>query len=561
MEINKYVIIGGVAAGASVAPRLRRLDEFAQIIMIDKGNHVSFSNCSLPYRLSDTVEKTENLILMNPQKFKNQYDVDVRVNQEVITIDEENKEIKVKNLVTNEEYQEKYDKLIVAPGAKAIVPNFEGLDKVPNFTLKTVNDVQKIVDYTEQNIVKKISVIGGGFIGIETAENLQKKGYEVTIIQGINQLLAPFDFEMSLYANKALREKNIKLLFGSFVSSFEKNKIILANGNEIATDLVILSIGVKPETEFLKSTSIKMQDTGHVIVNENYQTTNKDIYAAGDAIVIKNQLTSDIHPLALAGPANKQGRLIADHINGRTIKNKGYIGSSIIKIFDWTLASTGLNEKALKNSDFDYDTTYGAPLDRVSLMPGAELLFSKILFEKVTGKILGLQIASKGRADKRVDVLATAIKAEMTVFDLADLELCYAPTYSTGKDAINKLGYQASEIVLEQYKKINFTQVYELDFNKVEIIDVREKIEYEKEHLKVSKNIPMSEFRNRLDEIDKSKKIYVHCQSGQRSYNVTLALKQRGYDVYNISGSFVFLKQYEEEMKQQSENFETVILK
>lgn len=561
MENNKYVIIGGVAAGASVAPRLRRLDEFAQIIMIDKGNHVSFSNCSLPYRLSDTVEKTENLILMNPQKFKNQYDVDVRVNQEVITIDEENKEIKVKNLVTNEEYQEKYDKLIVAPGAKAIVPNFEGLDKVPNFTLKTVNDVQKIVDYTEQNIVKKISVIGGGFIGIETAENLQKKGYEVTIIQGINQLLAPFDFEMSLYANKALREKNIKLSFGSFVSSFEKNKIILANGDEISTDLVILSIGVKPETEFLKSTSIKMQDTGHIIVNENYQTTNKDIYAAGDAIVIKNQLTSDIHPLALAGPANKQGRLIADHINGRTIKNKGYIGSSIIKIFDWTLASTGLNEKALKNSDFDYDTTYGAPLDRVSLMPGAELLFSKILFEKVTGKILGLQIASKGRADKRVDVLATAIKAEMTVFDLADLELCYAPTYSTGKDAINKLGYQASEIVLEQYKKINFTQVYELDFNKVEIIDVREKIEYEKEHLKVSKNIPMSEFRNRLDEIDKSKKIYVHCQSGQRSYNVTLALKQRGYDVYNISGSFVFLKQYEEEMKQQSENFETVILK
>ncbi len=559
---RKYLIIGGVAAGASVAARLRRLDEKAKIIMIDKGDYVSFSNCSLPYRIGGVIKKDEDLILMNPEKFLNQYNIEVRVLNEAIKIDEEKKVVIIKDLKEDKEYNQTYDKLIIAPGASAIVPPFTGLDKINNFVLKTVNDVSKIMNFIEEKNPKHMTVVGGGFIGVEVAENLIEKNIEVTLIEGSNQLLAPFDFEMSLYANNILRDKGINIITNNLVDSFDENNVFLKDGTSITTDGVILSIGIKPETKFLEETSIKLAKSGHIMVNENYQTSNNDIYAAGDAILVKNQLTNKYMPLALAGPANKQGRLISDHINGRSILNKGYIGSSVIKIFDYTFASTGLNEKQIKNMEtpFDYDLTYGSPADKVSLMPNVNKIFMKLIFEKKTGKILGAQAISKGNADKRIDVIATMIKMNSTVFDLADVELVYAPWHSTGKDAVNKMGYQASELVLEKFDKVKFDEVYDLIKSGAQIIDVREISEYEKSHIKGSKNIPMSEFRKRLDEFDKSKPVYLSCGSGQRSYNVTLALKQLGYDSKNVLGGLSMISNYEKEMQKLDKNRENIII-
>ncbi len=559
---RKYLIIGGVAAGASVAARLRRLDEKAKIIMIDKGDYVSFSNCSLPYRIGGVIKKDEDLVLMNPEKFLNQYNIEVRVLNEAIKVDEEKKVVIIKDLKEDKEYNQTYDKLIIAPGASAIVPPFTGLDKINNFVLKTVNDVSKIMNFIEEKNPKHMTVVGGGFIGVEVAENLIEKNIEVTLIEGSNQLLAPFDFEMSLYANNILRDKGINIITNNLVDSFDENNVFLKDGTSITTDGVILSIGIRPETKFLEETSIKLAKSGHIMVNENYQTSNKDIYAAGDAILVKNQLTNKYMPLALAGPANKQGRLISDHINGRSILNKGYIGSSVIKIFDYTFASTGLNEKQIKNMEtpFDYDLTYGSPADKVSLMPNVNKIFMKLIFEKKTGKILGAQAISKGNADKRIDVIATMIKMNSTVFDLADVELVYAPWHSTGKDAVNKMGYQASELVLEKFDKVKFDEVYDLIKSGAQIIDVREISEYEKSHIKGSKNIPMSEFRKRLDEFDKSKPVYLSCGSGQRSYNVTLALKQLGYDSKNVLGGLSMISNYEKEMQKLDKNRENIII-
>ncbi len=559
---RKYLIIGGVAAGASVAARLRRLDEKAKIIMIDKGDYVSFSNCSLPYRIGGVIKKDEDLVLMNPEKFLNQYNIEVRVLNEAIKVDEEKKVVIIKDLKEDKEYNQTYDKLIIAPGASAIVPPFTGLDKINNFVLKTVNDVSKIMNFIEEKNPKHMTVVGGGFIGVEVAENLIEKNIEVTLIEGSNQLLAPFDFEMSLYANNILRDKGINIITNNLVDSFDENNVFLKDGTSITTDGVILSIGIKPETKFLEETSIKLAKSGHIMVNENYQTSNNDIYAAGDAILVKNQLTNKYMPLALAGPANKQGRLISDHINGRSILNKGYIGSSVIKIFDYTFASTGLNEKQIKNMEtpFDYDLTYGSPADKVSLMPNVNKIFMKLIFEKKTGKILGAQAISKGNADKRIDVIATMIKMNSTVFDLADVELVYAPWHSTGKDAVNKMGYQASELVLEKFDKVKFDEVYDLIKSGAQIIDVREISEYEKSHIKGSKNIPMSEFRKRLDEFDKSKPVYLSCGSGQRSYNVTLALKQLGYDSKNVLGGLSMISNYEKEMQKLDKNRENIII-
>ncbi len=559
---TKYLIIGGVAAGASVAARLRRLDEKVKIIMIDKGEYVSFSNCSLPYRISGVVKEDEDLILMNPKKFLNQYNIEVRVLNEAIKVDEENKNVIIKDLKENKEYNQPYDKLIIAPGASAIVPPFVGLDKIDNFVLKTVNDVSKVMNFIETKKPKHMTVVGGGFIGVEVAENLIEKNIGVTLVEGSNQLLAPFDFEMSLYANEILRNKGVNIITNNLVDSFDENNVFLKDGTNIKTDGVILSIGIKPETKFLEESSIDLAKSGHIIVNENYQTSNDDIYAAGDAILVKNQITGQSMPLALAGPANKQGRLIADHINGRKLLNKGYIGSSVIKIFDYTLASTGLNEKQIKNMEnpFDYEITYGAPADKVSLMPNVNKVITKLIFEKKTGKILGAQAISKGSADKRIDVVASLIKMDATVFDLADVELVYAPWHSTGKDAINKMGYQASELVLGTFDKVRFDEVYKLIELGSQVIDVREKEEHLKGSIKGSKNIPMSEFRNRLEEFDKNKTIYVHCATGQRSYNVTLALKQLGYDAKNILGGFFMVSNYEKEMQKIEKNRNNIII-
>ncbi len=543
---KRILIVGGVAGGASAAARARRLDENAEIVMFERGPVVSFSNCCLPYHISGLVEQEESLILMTPEKFKGQYKIDAKVNSNVVSVNTKEKTIEVENVLTKELTIEKYDALVISPGADAIVPPFKGLDKIDNFVLKTVPDVSKIMKFVKSKNPKHITVVGGGFIGLEAAENLRETGVKVTLIEGTNQIIPFVDREISYFGQAEMVKNGIEVILEDLVEGFDIRKVLLKSGREIETDGVILAIGVRPSTRFLKDSGIELTDKGYIVTNENYETTAKDVYAAGDAILVRHQLTEKLVPLAMAGPANKQGRLIADRINGRKIKNKGYIGTGVVKLFNMNIASTGLSEKMLKDSKLDYEVVYAAPPGIVGIMPGAHLVFSKLLFEKKTGKVLGAQFASVGAPDKRADVIATAIKANMTVEDLFDLELSYAPSFGTGKDVVNKIGYIASNLNEKLFKQIAFMETYDLLKAGAQIIDVREACEYNEGSIKGVVNIPMSEMRERLDELDKTKPVYVHCRTGERSYNMTLMLQEKGFDAKNIAGAYEFIKVYEE---------------
>ncbi len=555
----KVLVIGGVAGGASSAARIRRLDENAEIIMFDKGPFVSFSNCGLPYHMSGAIASSEKLILMSPEKFASQYNIEARVSSEVTEVNSKDKTVAVINHATGETYTESFDKLVVSPGAEAFVPSFSGLDLISNYTLKTVTDVQKIMAEIIENEAEHITVIGAGFIGVEAAENLIEAGKKVTLVEGSDQVLQPLDKDMANLVHLELLKHNVDLRLNTLVEDFAERKVLLKGGDSIETDLVILAIGVKPDTKFLENSGIEMTDSGHIIVDEEYKTNCEDIWAAGDAILVKHSLSGDNAPLALAGPANKQGRLIADSMYGKKVLNKGYIGSSIIKVFDLTAASTGLNEKQAKAAGINYDVAYAAPMDKVGIMPGAAVMPTKILFDE-KGKLLGGQIVATGAADKRVDVLATAIKAEMDVYDLADLELCYAPPFGTGKDVVNKLGYVAMNLLEGMYKQIRFSDVYDLLEDNAQIIDVREPGEYARGHIDGVINLPMSELRNRLNELDKSKPVYVHCQTGQRSYNMTLMLMEHGFEALNIAGSYLFISKYEQAMQAFDEKRKNILV-
>lgn len=544
----KIIIVGGVAGGASAAARSRRLDENAEIIMFERGPVVSFSNCCLPYHISGIVEKEESLILMNPLKFKTMFNIDARTNSNVISVNDSNKTIQIENMLSGEVTTESYDALVVSPGADSIVPPFPGLDKIDNYVLKTVLDVSNIMKFIQEKNPKHMTVIGGGFIGLEAAENLRERGIEVTLVEGTDQIIPFVDKEMSYFGQAEMIKHGVEIIVEDLVQSFDTKKVILKSGKTIDTDGVILAIGVKPSTDFLKGSAVELNERGYIKVDGNYQTTAKGIYAAGDAILVKNRLTGKLQPLAMAGPANKQGRLIADRIFGRKILNKGYIGSGVVKLFDLNIASTGLSEKALTNTDIEYDVVFAAPPGIVGIMPNKHFVYSKLIFEKGTGKLLGGQFVTTGSPDKRADVVATAIKAGMTVEDLADLELCYAPPFGTGKDVVNKVGYIASNLNEGFYKQVRFTEVYDLLEAGGQVIDVREVPEFQGGHFKGAVNIPMSSLRQRLIELDKSKPVYVHCRTGERSYNMTLMLQANGFDAKNIAGSYEFVSVYEKMM-------------
>ena len=542
---KRILIVGGVAGGASSAARARRLDENAEIIIFERGPVVSFSNCCLPYHISGLVECEETLILMTPEKFKGQYKIDAKVNSNVISVDTKAKTIQVEDTITKEVRIETYDALVISPGADAIVPPFKGLDKIDNFVLKTVPDVSKIMKFVHAKNPKHITVVGGGFIGLEAAENLRERGIGVTLVEGTDQIIPFVDKEISYFGQAEMVKHGIEVVLEDLVEGFDTRKVLLKSGREIETDGVILAIGVRPSTGFLKDSRVELTDRGYIVTNDNYETTAKDVYAAGDAILVRNQLTGNLMPLAMAGPANKQGRLIADRINGRSVQNKGYIGSGVVKLFDMHIASTGLSEKMLKDSKIDYEVVYAAPPGIVGIMPGAHLVFSKLIFEKGTGRVLGAQFATTGAPDKRADVIATAIKANMTVEDLYDLELTYAPSFGTGKDVVNKIGYIGSNLNEGMFNQVTFMEVYDLLKAGEQVIDVREVCEYESGHVKGTTNIPMSVMRDRLDELDKSRTVYVHCRTGERSYNMTLMLQANGFDAKNIAGSYEFIKMYE----------------
>lgn len=546
--MKKILIVGGVAGGASAAARLRRLSEEDNIIMFEKGPHVSFSNCALPYHLSGVIDEADKLVLMNPEKFKAQYNIEARVNSEVLSIDRKNKEIEVKNYLTGEVYKESYDKLILSPGAKPIVPNIKGLDKVNVFTIRNVVDIDKLNKFVKELNIKDIAVIGGGFIGIEAAENLKEAGYNVSLIEAMDQILKPFDYDMVQILHKEMYDKGINLIVGDKVESFEENKVVLNSGKKVNAKAVVMAIGVSPEINLAKEAKLEIGVTGAIKVDSNYKTSDNDIYAVGDAIEVYNALTHSITILSLAGPALKQARSVADHINGKKGINKGYIGSSAIKVFDYNAASTGLNEGLIKalNMNINYDIVRLITNDKVGIMPDAKPLHFKLLFEVPTGKILGAQAIGMGDTSKRVDIIATMIKLGGTVEDLKDLELCYAPPYSTAKDVVNYAGYIASNILNGDFKQVNVDKIRELVENNAYIIDVREIREYENGHIKGSKNIPLSQLRERINEIPKDIPVYLHCRTGQRSYNATLALQNLGYNnVYNITGSFLGLSFYE----------------
>lgn len=561
--MKKILIIGGVAGGASTAARLRRHSEEDRIIMFEKGPHVSFSNCGLPYHLSGMISEVEKLVLMSPQKFLAQYNIEARVNNEVIEIDRENKEVVVKDTVTKKTYRESYDKLVLSMGAKPIVPKFEGLDSVNVFTIRNVVDINRLNLFVKERKDKKITVIGGGFIGIEAAENLREAGYEVTLIEAADQILKIFDYDMVQRLQKEMYDKGVELIVGDKVERFKKNCVVLESGKVIISEVVVLAIGVAPDTELAVKAGIELGKTGAVKTDNNYMTNDRDIYAVGDMIEVYSPLFNDYFKLSLAGPAQKQARAVADHINGRVVDNRGYIGSSVIKVFDFNGASTGLTESLIKarGMSINYETIEIIPSDKVGLMPNANPMYFKMIFEVPTGRVLGAQAIGKGNVDKRIDVIASVIKFGGTIEDLKDLELCYAPPFGTAKDVVNFGGYVASNVLERRFKQEHFSKVRELLEAGECIIDIREKNEYAEGHLKGVPNIPLSELRERVNEIPKDRTVYLQCRSGQRSYNACLLLQNLGYtNVVNVTGGILGISMYEY-FNDKTQNREPIVTK
>ncbi len=543
---KKVVIIGGVAGGASVAARVRRLDENAEIIMFEKGPHVSFSNCSLPYHLSGIVEDSEKLVLMNPDTFKNRYNIEARVNQEVIKINRDRKTITVKGVAFGKSYEETYDQLVLSPGAKPIRPNLEGINQSHVFTVRNVADIERVNRYIKQNHAKDIAVVGGGFIGVEVAENLRLAGYNVSLVEFANQVMAPFDYDMAQILHKEMADHGIKLILDDGLAKVTDDYIETNGHKKIKADAVILGIGVQPETHLAKDAGLEIGETGGIKVNPNYQTSDKNIYAVGDAIEVYHRLLHKPTRLALAGPAQKQARAAADHMYGIPSRNQGVIGSSSIHLFDMNAASTGLNAKTAEQAGIPYDFVYVMPGDKVGLMPNSNPLHFKLVYEYPTGRILGAQAIGKGNVDKRIDVIASIIMMNGTLEDVKELELTYSPMLGTAKDVVNHAALVALNQLEGRYQEVKVSEVRTLVEEDAFIIDTREKGEFIAGHLKNAINIPLSEFRDRLDEIPKEQPVYIHCRSGQRSYNMVMALNNLGYEnVYNIAGSYLGINLYE----------------
>jgi len=552
---KRILIVGGVAGGASVAARARRLEEQAEIIMFEKGPHVSFSNCALPYYLSRTVQVSSALVLMSPDQFRKQYRIEARVNCEVTRIIRKDKTIVVRNLETNEEYKESYDKLVLSPGAAPIRPkSMEGAEGPNVFTIRNVVDIRKLDDYLTANDVNNVAVVGGGFIGVEVTENLILSGKQVSLVEALDQILTPFDYDMAQILHKEMLDHGVNLILGDGVRKIREDAIELQSGREVTAQAVVLAIGVRPEIGLARDAGLEIGSAGGIRVDHNYLTSDPDIYAVGDAIEVYNQLTRQPARLPLAGPAQRQARAAADHMYGIPHNHKGVIGSSVVRLFDLNAAATGLNEKSAKAAGIPYDFSYTIPPDKVGLMPDSSPLHFKLLYGYPTGKILGAQAIGKGDADKRIDVIATLISMGGTLEDLKELELCYSPMFGTARDAVNHAALVSLNLLYGRFRQVPVSKVRDLVESGAFIVDVREKNEFNQGHLVNAVNIPLSELRDRVDEIPKDRTVYLHCRSSQRSYNAVMALQNMGYDnVVNISGSFLGICCYEYYMDQVTE--------
>lgn len=549
--MKKIVIIGGVAGGASAAARLRRLDEEAEIIILERGPYISYANCGLPYYIGDIIDNRDALLLNSPEDLKEKYNVDVRVKNEAISIDKDNKEISIKNKEQNKIYKENYDELIISTGSSPLVPPIDGIDSDKIMPLWTVPDTDKIKNFIDTNNVKSAAVIGGGFIGLEMAHNLYELGLDVSIIERDEQVMAPLDKEMAALLHEEIMSKGVELILGDGVESFkDKGKVTinLESGKSLEKDFVILSIGVRPNSEIAKDAGIELNDKGGIKVNNKFETNIENIYAIGDVIEVDNFVSKDKTMIPLAGPANKMGRMIADLISGFDKEYIGSLGTAVAKIFDLTAANTGLNEKALKDKGLekrkDYDFVIIRQNSHAGYYPGATQLTLKVIFDLKTQKILGAQAVGYDGVDKRIDVLSTSIKFGATIKDLTELELAYAPPYSSAKDPANMAGFTAENVIndLVAFSDVNIKYGDNLEEH-ITLLDVRTPAEVMAFEIPGAVNIPLNELRNRLDELDKNKHIVVFCAIDVRAYNALRLLKNNGFkDVCIYPGGARYFK-------------------
>ena len=541
----KVLIVGGVAGGATAAARIRRLDENAEITVFERSGYISYANCGLPYYIGEIITDPEDLTLQTPESFFTRFRINMKVHHEVIEIHPDQKTISVKNLENGEEFKETYDKLILSPGAKPTQPRLPGVGIEKVFTLRTVEDTFHIKEYIRRNQPKSVVLAGGGFIGLELAENLTELGMDVTIVQRPKQLMNPFDADMASFIHSEMRKHGVTLALGHTVEGFEEKDggvdVLLKDEMPMHADMVVLAIGVTPDTHLAEAAGLELGIKGSIVVNDRMETSAPDIFAAGDAVQVKHYVTGQNALISLAGPANKQGRIIADNICGGDSRYSGSQGSSVIKVFDMTAATTGINETNARKAGLDVDTVILSPMSHAGYYPGGKVMTMKVVFEKETYRLLGAQIVGYEGVDKRIDVLAVAIHAGMKATELKDLDLAYAPPYSSAKDPVNMAGFMIDNISKGTLKQWHLRDI---DFlprdGSVILLDVRTTSEYGNGHIEGFKNIPVDELRERLDEIEKDKPVYVICQSGLRSYIGTRILEGNGYKAYNFSGGFRF---------------------
>ena len=541
----KVIIVGGVAGGASAAARLRRLDEHAEIIVFERTGYISYANCGLPYYIGGVIDDPEELTLQTPESFFERFRVDMRVRHEVTAVNASAKTLSVKNLETGEEFEESYDKLILSPGARSTMPPLSGIDNERVFSLRTVEDTFRIKDFVDSACPRSAVVVGGGFIGMEMAENLRELGMEVSIVELLPQLMSPFDRDMVSFIHAEARAQGIKLHLKSGVAGFVPREsgleVLMKDAPSLFADMVIMAVGVTPDTSLAKSAGLELGMRGSIVVNERMETSDKNIYAVGDAVMVRHAVSGSNVLLSLAGPANKQGRIAADNICGVNSTYKGSMGSSVLKFFSLTAACTGLSEAAARAAGFDTDKVILSPMSHAGYYPGGKVMTVKLVFEKGSFRILGAQIVGYEGVDKRIDVIATAIQAGLTAPQLRDLDLAYAPPYSSAKDPVNMAGFMAENLstgVLKQW----FVEDYPAlpRDGSVVLLDTRTPAEYANGHADGFMNIPVDELRERIGEVPTGKKVYVMCQSGIRSYIACRILAGYGMEAYNFSGGYRF---------------------
>jgi NADPH-dependent 2,4-dienoyl-CoA reductase/sulfur reductase-like enzyme/rhodanese-related sulfurtransferase len=539
----KIVVVGGVAGGASAAARLRRLDENAEIIVLERGEYISFANCGLPYYIGEVIKKRDNLVVQSPKSMKERFNLDIRVFNEVKNINTEKKQVEIYDIKNKKNYQESYDKLILSPGAVPIKPPIKGFDFPNVFTLRDIPDTLAIKNFVDKHNPKSALVVGAGFIGMELVENLHRRGIAITIVELAEQVLVPLDSEMASLIHQHLKEKKVEFYLNDEVKEVKHRKefslVKLGSGREIKTDMILIGIGVRPEVSLAKISGLEIGARGGIKVDRFLKTSNPDIYAVGDAIEVIDYINANPTLIPLAGPANKQGRIAANNICGVAEEYEGTQGTSILKVFDMAVAATGNNEKLLKRCNIPYEKSFTHSSSHAGYYPEALSLSIKLIFSPDNGKILGAQIVGYDGVDKRIDVIATAIRAGMTVYDLEKLELAYAPPYSSAKDPVNMAGYVASNILKRDSIIIHWHDIEKLDRKKTVLIDVRTPKEFSLGTIEGAKNISVDELRNRLSEIPQDREIIIFCQTGLRSYIACRILRQKGYGkVKNLSGGY-----------------------